>query len=315
MRKPKLNPRQQGGYKRCKCGEYFYYQPSQASKKYCSRKCFFKHQPRLPLYRFVCKECTQEFFRDHPRKLDCCSRACSINYRRAKFAARMADRKCNFCQKQLNRTQERFCSRQCITDFFRSCSTALVTCICPCGKKYYAYRSRLKDGRDSRCSPDCAKKFRRKGVFKHCGYCGVDFYVLPADDKRGQNKYCSHECAAKAKQRWKTFLCRFCGKKFKRRGPHKFMYCSKNCMNDDVSSQRKVGKRKNPRLIYSPELLRFMGQSNSTTCSFPGCFDPCGQIRNPWNACPLHGQKIQRALHEANKRRLRILSQHGLAPV
>ncbi len=315
MRMPKLSLQQKGGYRRCPCGEYFYYQRCNTNRKYCSRKCFFKHQPRKPKYRFVCKGCEQEFFRDHPRKLDCCSRPCSIRYRRAKFAVRMASRKCDNCKKQLDRTQERFCSRRCCSEYSRARSEALVTCTCTCGKQYKAYRSRLKEGRDSRCSSECAKQYRLKGLTKHCEYCGQDFYVSRSNERRCQNKYCSQDCAAKAKQRWKIFTCRFCGVKFKRRGPHKYMFCSVACTRLAVNVERKVGKRHHPRKIYTPELLRMMSRSTKPTCSFPSCDDSQPHPKNLWNACARHARKIKTALHEANKRRLRVLVEHGLQPV
>jgi hypothetical protein len=173
----------------------------------------------------------------------------------------------------------------------------------------------LKEGRDKYCSRTCADAFRRKGIDRHCTYCAKKFYASAGEMRRRGAKYCSVECSTKSHRCWKTFTCRFCGVKFRRRGAHKFMYCSRNCMNADVGNQRRVGKRKDPRLIYSPELLRLMSQSNGDTCSFPECSDSRGRARNPWNACSRHGQKIQRALHEANKRRLHVLAEHGLQPV
>ena len=106
--------------------------------------------------------------------------------------------------------------------------------ICPtCGKVFYVWPNRIKDGGGIYCSRKCRGIATTIKIEKTCPVCGKTFYVAPSVIKAGNGTYCSYKCrdighTAKVKR-----VCPICGKVFyiipSRIKDGRGIYCSHKC--------------------------------------------------------------------------------------
>lgn len=106
-----------------------------------------------------------------------------------------------------------------------------IECVCAkCGKKFFDYPSRVKDGMKKYCSIAC----KSNPVTLICKTCGNPFHTFPSRLGDGKGKYCSKTCfLGRKNKRVITRECKYCGKSFTTRAwfaeRGQAIYCSMDC--------------------------------------------------------------------------------------
>lgn len=231
-------------------------------------------------------------------------------------------RKCDWCGKELKRTQKRFCSRTCYNDWkvenmngelspaWKGGNVKLV-CI-QCGKEFEVCLAWAKNGRKF-CSSRCYGRWLSENrvrenhpswsqVVLQCLQCGKEFEAISSQVKKGR-KFCSKDCRQQWQRagnmqkekspRWKggkkEMLCEECGKLFEAYKRATKRFCSRKCAYSWMGKTKRG--ENHPRWLggvsqYGPgfddELKSYIRHRDEYSCVI------CGESQTKTRAFPVH---------------------------
>jgi hypothetical protein len=216
-------------------------------------------------------------------------------------------RNCQVCGKELNKRQEKYCSRSCyyisklkpkVKRYCEQCGKELTksqsenrycsqSCmgiaklkpreklLCDtCGKEFETYPSNIKRGGGKYCSPECYARGRRNGETRVCNTCGKEFYISQWTIKHGWGDFCSVACRGVDRQKKVVCTCIVCGKNFPK-APSQIKegrgkYCSKSCHNKAMTIYEIRPERATKEY---QQWRKAVLERDNYTCQDPDCTD------------------------------------------
>jgi len=124
----------------------------------------------------------------------------------------------------------KYCSRKCQAEGQR---TGEELGCAVCGKRFWAWRSQVNDGRRY-CSMACRARGAERQVTRSCLACGRAFQAPENRVRRGIALYCGNECKFSALRDRVTRQCAQCGQAFeitrhRAQDPERGRFCGKQC--------------------------------------------------------------------------------------
>lgn len=216
------------------------------------------------------------------------------------------ERECEWCGKELNRSQKRFCSKRC----YGLAKQMRINVVCDqCGKIFKATPSKAQRGKNKFCSRPCYNQWRSKNLsgenswnwigadIEHiCSICKKTFFAHPSDNRRFCSRMCQGQWQSQRPKekhpRWKggpiVLDCPICRKPFEiiqcRAKDGHMHFCSTDCRSAWYSEnfsginspQWEGGKSFEP---YTPEwtnaLKKKIRERDDYTCTICGGAGKC----------------------------------------
>lgn len=132
-----------------------------------------------------------------------------------------------------------------------------------------------------------------------CPICKCSYRTRPSFVKKGGGSFCSRRCRSiSIRMQWASRTCSNCGKEIKRSYKHLFrssrVFCCSLC-----HIVFRAQEQQRQTMLYTPEFLRFLKESESICCPFPDCSENrvCASRSNIYGLCKTHGRRIYAALH------------------
>lgn len=116
-----------------------------------------------------------------------------------------------------------------------------------CGKEFTLPSSRIINGKNKYCSPECSQLSQKEKFIYNCDYCGTEIERTKSQYEKSKNHFCSNKCADKFRTEQHTIekTCIICGKIFKIRKSLEYQMCCSIQCQGKWQSKNLIGENAN----------------------------------------------------------------------